>query len=130
MGGGADQAGTGTDTWSAEELQALDRALAAEVVNLRIKLADTQEETAGLGRGAGSEGGQDPGDLGTALSEHEQGFALAEHVRDRLDQTERAIERIRAGSYGICEGCGTTIAKARLEAFPRATLCVSCKQRN
>ncbi|MBN9325656.1 MAG: TraR/DksA family transcriptional regulator, partial [Cellulomonas sp.] len=37
--------------------------------------------------------------------------------------------RIAAGTYGACESCGKPIGKARLQAFPRATLCVECKQR-
>ena len=32
------------------------------------------------------------------------------------------------GTYGVCERCGKPIGKLRLQAFPRATLCVSCKQ--
>ena len=33
------------------------------------------------------------------------------------------------GNYGICESCGQPIGKGRLQVFPRATLCVTCKQR-
>jgi RNA polymerase-binding transcription factor len=29
----------------------------------------------------------------------------------------------------VCGSCGQPIGKARLQAFPRATLCVACKQR-
>ena len=48
---------------------------------------------------------------------------------DLLDQGERALCRIDAGTYGVCESCGKPIGKARLLAFPRAALCVECKQR-
>ena len=44
-------------------------------------------------------------------------------------QAERALQRIDNGTYGVCESCGQPIGKARLQAFPRATLCVSCKQK-
>ena len=37
--------------------------------------------------------------------------------------------RIDAGTYGVCGSCGQPIGKARLMAFPRAVLCVRCKQR-
>ena len=37
--------------------------------------------------------------------------------------------RIEDGTYGICESCGEPIGKMRLMAFPRATLCMTCKQR-
>ena len=46
-----------------------------------------------------------------------------------LDQTEQAVKALAAGTYGYCENCGKPIGKARLEAFPRATMCVACKQR-
>ena len=39
------------------------------------------------------------------------------------------LARIAAGTFGTCESCGEAIGKARLQAFPRATLCVECKQR-
>ncbi|TAL16310.1 MAG: DNA-binding protein, partial [Frankiales bacterium] len=46
-----------------------------------------------------------------------------------LLQVERALARLDEGTYGRCENCGNPIPKARLQAFPRATLCVACKQR-
>jgi DnaK suppressor protein len=45
------------------------------------------------------------------------------------DIAEGLNGRIDAGTYGVCESCGQPIGKARLLAFPRATLCVACKQR-
>jgi DnaK suppressor protein len=56
-------------------------------------------------------------------------MSLANNSRDMLLQAERALSRIADGSYGVCESCGNPIGKARLQAFPRATLCVTCKQR-
>ena len=46
-----------------------------------------------------------------------------------LAQIERALQRIEDGTYGVCESCGNAIGKMRLMAFPRATLCMTCKQR-
>jgi hypothetical protein len=48
---------------------------------------------------------------------------------EELGQTERALSRIDDGSYGVCESCGNPIGKMRAMAFPRATLCLTCKQR-
>jgi RNA polymerase-binding transcription factor DksA len=45
-----------------------------------------------------------------------------------VDQVQHALHRIDAGTYGICESCGKPIGKYRLQAFPRATLCLVCKQ--
>ena len=56
-------------------------------------------------------------------------MSLAANSRDLLSQVERALQRLDDNTYPVCESCGNPIGKARLQAFPRATLCVSCKQR-
>ena len=61
--------------------------------------------------------------------EREQELTLVNNTRDLLAQNARAIARIEEGTYGACESCSEPIGKARLQAFPRATLCVTCKQR-
>lgn len=73
--------------------------------------------------------GDDVADLGTKAFNREQEFALAVSIRNRMDQVERALERLDAGHYGTCEGCGGEIPVARLAAFPSVTLCVACKSR-
>ncbi len=50
-------------------------------------------------------------------------------LREMKDQIIRALSRMKGGKYGKCERCGLVIDKARLEAFPEATLCLSCEQR-
>ena len=44
----------------------------------------------------------------------------------RLAETEEAIARLNAGTYGICVLCGREIAAARLDARPVAALCIEC----
>ncbi|WKV16539.1 TraR/DksA C4-type zinc finger protein [Janibacter limosus] len=39
----------------------------------------------------------------------------------------RALARLEDGTYGTCESCGNPIGKLRLQAYPRATLCMTCK---
>jgi DnaK suppressor protein len=73
--------------------------------------------------------GDDQADAGTKTFEREQELSIANNRLDLLTQMERAIERIDAGTYGRCESCGNPIPKARLQAFPSATLDVACKQR-
>jgi len=46
--------------------------------------------------------------------------------RAQLAQVEHALQRLDAGTYGVCEGCGEAIAPARLEAIPEAARCVGC----
>ncbi|WP_344453545.1 TraR/DksA family transcriptional regulator [Actinocorallia aurantiaca] len=118
----------GEERWTAEELEAVRTRLAAEVEELaaEISAALTQAaEGTDLGEGAGD----DQADAGAKTYEREHELALTNNSRDLLQQNERAIARIETGTYGVCEECGKAIGKARLQAFPRATLCVTCKQR-
>ncbi len=73
--------------------------------------------------------GDDSADTGAKAFQREHELALAYNTRDLLAQSEEAIERMNAGTYGVCRSCGQAVGKARLQAFPRATLCVTCKQR-
>ena len=43
-----------------------------------------------------------------------------------IRQINHALHQIEIGAYGRCESCGTTIAKARLEALPYSTKCTAC----
>ena len=86
------------------------------------------EIAARLGDAVG-DAGDDSADAGAKTFQREHELALTENARELLAQTERVLAKIDDGSYGVCESCGEPIGKARLQAFPRATLCVACKQR-
>ena len=51
---------------------------------------------------------------------------IEDRLRKELEQVQRALRRIVDNQYGICESCGTEIARDRLDLIPQATLCVSC----
>ncbi len=53
---------------------------------------------------------------------------LAEVESRELARIENALERMRAGQYGVCEGCGIKIPMARLNALPYATSCIECQR--
>jgi DnaK suppressor protein len=72
--------------------------------------------------------GDDQADTGTKTFEREQEITLANNLRERIGQVERALDRLDDGQYGWCERCGNPIPVERLAAFPSATLCVTCKQ--
>ena len=48
---------------------------------------------------------------------------------ERANRLAEALERLRKGTYGVCEECGEPIAPARLEALPEVTTCVRCQDR-
>ena len=65
----------------------------------------------------------------TIAFERAQIETLIERAREHLDEIDDALERVRTGGYGICEGCGQPIAAGRLEARPFATTCITCASR-
>jgi RNA polymerase-binding transcription factor len=119
----------GEEPWTAAELEQVRAELHAEAGELRAEIAKAARDIAEGLNGSVRDAGDDEADAGTKAFERERELALTQNARDLLDQGERALARIDAGTYGICESCGQPIGKARLQAFPRATLCVACKQR-
>jgi RNA polymerase-binding transcription factor len=59
------------------------------------------------------------------------------HIHLKLKQTdakiliaiEEALQRVEAGSYGVCRDCGDEIARVRLEAIPWTRVCIACKEK-
>jgi DnaK suppressor protein len=91
-----------------------DEALAQSQVLRLVELGDTA--------------GDDQADSGTKTAERDTAQSLLRAILDRRAQFERALTRLDEGTYGWCEGCGSSIPVERLEIFPAATTCVSCKQ--
>jgi DnaK suppressor protein len=119
----------GEDPWTAEELNQVRTELESEAVGLHADIEKTAAEMADRLTDSAKDAGDDDADIGAKAFEREHDLALAQNAQDLLDQGERALSRSDAGTYGVCESCGEPIGKARLMAFPRATLCVACKQR-
>ncbi|MGW4700170.1 TraR/DksA family transcriptional regulator [Streptomyces sp. NPDC004285] len=119
----------GEDPWTPEEVAEARSGLQAEVLRLRSELVHSQEELTGLMRDSGDGAGDDQADTGSKNITREHELALAANAQEMLEQSEHALERLDAGTYGLCEVCGKPIGKARMQAFPRATLCVEDKQR-
>jgi DnaK suppressor protein len=119
----------GERPWTAAEITRVRTRLAAEAAELRDEIEKAESDIADRLGDSISNAGDDQADVGAKTYEREQELSLTYNARDLLVQTGRALERIDAGSYGSCESCGQPIGKARLQAFGRATLCVSCKQR-
>ncbi|TJZ50982.1 DNA-binding protein [Streptomyces piniterrae] len=118
----------GEDPWTPGEVAAARAELMDEVGRLRSEITASEDAIAGLMRD-GDGAGDDEADTGTKNITREHELALASNAREMLQQTERALGRLDAGTYGLCENCGNPIGKARMQAFPRATLCVECKQK-
>lgn len=119
----------GEDPWTAEEVAELRAELESERDRLRAAVAHAEAELAELMTEGSDGAGRDPADVGSSNYERDQELSLHNNQRHMLDQTEQALRSLDAGTYGYCENCGKPIGKLRLEAFPRAAMCVTCKQR-
>jgi len=119
----------GERLWTDSEISQVRRQLADEADDLRAEIGKAESDIADRLGDSVSNAGDDQADVGAKTYEREHELSLTYNARDLLAQSERALARIEAGTYGSCESCGQPVGKARLKAFPRATLCVSCKQR-
>jgi RNA polymerase-binding protein DksA len=96
--------------------QARDLAAEAEALATEREPGDTQFD-------------EESGEGDTLNVERERDLALSASANQAVEEIDRALRRMDAGSYGICERCGKKIAVARLEALPFAALCIECKSR-
>jgi DnaK suppressor protein len=120
---------SGERRWTEAELGKVRDMLAAEAAALREDIDRSESDIASRLGDAVGDAGDDQADVGAKTYEREHELAMTHNARELLTQTERALERIDNGTYGTCQSCGEAIGKARLQAFPRAVLCVACKQR-
>jgi RNA polymerase-binding transcription factor len=72
--------------------------------------------------------GGDVVDAALDAAQDEISSQLAEVESRELANIERALVRIKNGTYGECEGCGAKIPLARLNALPYATSCINCQR--
>lgn len=119
----------GEDPWTEEEVAAQRAELQDELERLERRIATTEAELESLLKGGTDGAGRDPADVGSSNFERDQELSLAQNVREMAEQLRLAITRFDDGEYGLCEVCGQPIGKGRLQVFLRATLCVTCKQR-
>ncbi|MBO1753254.1 TraR/DksA family transcriptional regulator [Actinotalea sp. BY-33] len=119
----------GEDPWTAAEVEEIAAGLITEIGRLRAELAAADAELSDLLRNSGDGAGDDQADSGSSALEREQELTLVNNTRDLLEQNLHALRRVGAEGFGRCESCAEAIGKARLQAFPRATLCVTCKAR-
>ena len=94
----------GEDPWTPEEVAEARNELTSEVLRLRSEIAASEAALAGLMRDSGDGAGDDDADTGTKNITREHEMALAANARETLEQTEHALERLDAGTYGVLRG--------------------------
>jgi DnaK suppressor protein len=87
------------------------------------KLNDRYNDAMGLG----GDGSQDSADEAYNLYNKNLMLGRVETDALKLRLVEQALQRIDAGSYGVCIECEEDIEEKRLEYVPFARYCTECK---
>jgi RNA polymerase-binding transcription factor DksA len=110
---------------SEEEIRRLLEEERTRLQQIRMSLAtDAGEPASDEVMGELSSADQHDADLGTETFERERDLSILDHVDSQLADVERAVERLRQGTYGTCEACGRPIDEDRLRARPAARFCI------
>lgn len=121
-----DTVGTGR---SQEDVDRIRRSLQARYDELSAEYEQAVLESQVLRLvEVGDTAGDDQADSGTKTAERDTAQSLLRTILDRRAQFEHAMSRLEEGTYGHCEGCSAPIPVERLEIYPAATSCVTCKQ--
>jgi DnaK suppressor protein len=116
---------------TASEIKDLRTRLLAEQAELDEQLATIEDGTFAASQSdlSGEVGVDDEAaDAGTATFEREKDLSIENNVRDLQQKIERALAKIDAKTYGICDACGKPIEKTRIKALPYADLCIKDAQ--
>ena len=108
-----------------DALLRLHKSLLSRRASIRKKLAD---ELDGLRNLKSSDATGDSADVAFESGSEEMASQLAELDARELNQIERALLRLKQGTYGLCEACGCKIPVGRLNALPYTTLCIACQR--
>jgi len=71
-----------------------------------------------------------PADIGSESFAQEFSLELLQRDEATLQEIDEALDRVKAGTFGLCEGCEEPIPKARLNAVPHARFCVACQRKS
>jgi RNA polymerase-binding protein DksA len=67
-------------------------------------------------------------DAGSFTFERQRDLSIENNVRDLMQKIDKALSRMKEGTYGVCSRCGRPIEKARLKALPYVELCIKDAQ--
>ena len=119
----------GDEPWTADEISEIVGTLESDVQRMGTALAKAENDLADLMKQGNDGAGMDTIDVGSSQFERDQEISVTRNARAVYDQSKLALQLLDGGTWGTCESCGEPIGKARLQAFPRATMGVKCKQR-
>lgn len=97
-----------------------------ELTGVRDGLQEDERELEGQGDDLAE---TDIGDMSQSIFDREMDATVEQGIRRRLDEVERALQKMEEGTYGVCDDTGEEIPKGRLEAVPEAVRTVEAQQR-
>jgi len=115
-----------SDKWLAKQQQALYNARVERLEEADALKAEADQMALDAEPGD-TQFDDESGEGSTTAVDRERDLALSAQARAEVVEIDVALEKIDEGKYGVCDKCGKTIPKARLEVIPWAALCVTCK---
>lgn len=106
------------------DLQTFRSLLEARRAEVSDEIAQLEEQAMNINQTEGYGVKNHPAEDATEIYDRERSLAVGAVMQRELEQIDHALERIAAGTYGVCEVCGRPIPVERLEARPIATLCI------
>lgn len=106
-----------------DALLRLHKTLVTRRAEILRKLEDDLDDL-----GAAADGSSDAADAAFESTGDEMASHLAELDSRELEQIDRALRRLRQGTYGMCESCSLRIPVGRLNALPYTTMCIDCQR--
>lgn len=103
------------------------KAARNSLLEMRKQVLEGIESEAKFSREGSKDEGMDAYDLASEERDRDISLILSDRDRQKLHAIDDALDRIKAGSYGICEVCELDIAEERLKALPFTRLCISCQ---
>jgi RNA polymerase-binding transcription factor DksA len=97
----------------------------AETVSRREQLRRDLAEIIAAAADVATDDEHDP-EGATIAYERSRTQSLIEHAGTHLSEIARTVERLEAGTYGVCTQCGGPIAAERLRARPVVQTCIAC----
>lgn len=97
------------------------------LLQMREQVLEGIEHDAQYNREGTKDEGMDAYDLASEERDRDISLILSDRDRLKLQAIDDALERIKAGTYGLCEVCELDIAEERLKALPFTRLCISCQ---
>jgi len=115
-----------SDKWLAKQQHALYAARAERLAEAEALKAEADQMALDAEPGD-TQFDDESGEGSTTAVDRERDLALSAQARAEVVEIDVALDKVDEGLYGVCDRCGKSIPKARLEVIPWAALCVTCK---